>query len=128
MRLRATYGELNNLVTLADMKMKFSSVSQGCFSLTYDPGVFLPNVTLRLSKHVLNTDYVVLKYESDSSFMLSAAQFFSALPDAVKLDTDNKKITIYPSQFDALKNSGKKLYFSSFDILPDALDLTVYFG
>lgn len=128
MRICATYAELNNLVKIIGTKMTFAPRCEGCFALTYDPGVFLPNITLRLRKHMMASSYIKFKYESDSFFMLSAAQFFSALPEAVKLDKNNKIITIYPSQFEALKNANKTICLSSFDIKYDSIDLCAYFG
>ena len=63
-------------VEVIGTKMTFAPRCEGCFALTYDPGVFLPNITLRLRKHMMASSYIKFKYESDSFFMLSAAQFF----------------------------------------------------
>ena len=92
--------DLNKFLEAANTGIKLRGLGENTFELTYNPGALLPNVTMKLRKCGFDKNYVPFRYEVEgaSSFMLSAANFFSFLPEGVVIDKATKTIAIVPTK------------------------------
>ena len=88
--------DLNKFLEAANTGIKLRGLGENTFELTYNPGALLPNVTMKLRKYGFDKNYVPFRYEvaGASSFMLSAANFFSFLPEGAVIDKVAKTIAI----------------------------------
>ena len=127
MDIKVNYGDLNRLLNAAGIEMTLNGISENSFELTYNPGVLLPNITLKLHKRGFVSNYVPFKYEVQgvSSFMFSLANFFSALPEGVEVNKDNHKLAIIPSKLKVFKSFNGKCYFKYFDIHYDRIEIGI---
>lgn len=123
MKLVIKFSEINNLLKSANMQMKLYGMGADCFSVTYDPGVLLPTVSLYLKEPVVSSSYVRFRYDSQQSFLLKAANFLSVLPSGITLDTNKKMITVTPSRLSALSKLGFKIRIENLHVYNDSLDL-----
>ena len=100
--------DLNKFLRAANTGIKLRGLGENTFELTYNPGALLPNVTMKLRKCGFDKNYVPFRYEVEgaSSFMLSAANFFSFLPEGVVIDKAAKTIAIVPTKFKLLSSFG----------------------
>ncbi len=125
MDISVEISELNKILCATNVSMTITGVAENVIDLVYDPGALLPNVTLRLTKHGFNANYVSFKYEAKgaSSFMLSAANFFSLLPNGIAVDKANKIIGITPSELNALRAFQGKCRLRYFVIGRDRIEV-----
>lgn len=116
--------DLNKFLEAANTGIKLRGLGENIFELTYNPGVLLPNVTMKLRKCGFDENYVPFRYEvaGASSFMLSAANFFSFLPEGIVIDKAAKTIAIVPTKLKLLNSFGGRCYFKYFNIHTESLE------
>ena len=125
MRINLTFVEINELVKSTGKDMAFTPISEGCFSLRYNAGGLLPTINIRLRKISQCPGYIKFAYYSENTFLLSAANFFSFLPEGTQLDTSANSITIYPDKLIKLPNLTKTVKLEVFDIHTGSVDISV---
>ena len=111
--------DLNKFLEAANTGIKLRGLGENTFELTYNPGELLPNVIMKLRKcGFFDKKYVPFRYEvaGASSFMLSAANFFSFLPDGIVIDKTAKTIAIVPTKLKLLSFFSGRCYFKYFNI------------
>lgn len=119
--------DLNKFLETANTGIKLRGLGENTFELTYNPGALLPNVTMKLRKCGFDKNYVPFRYEvaGASSFMLSAANFFSFLPDGIVIDKAAKTIAIVSTKLKLLSSFGGRCYFRYFNIHYDRIELAL---
>ena len=105
------------------MPMKLYSMGSECFCVTYDPGSFLPTLSLYLKEPVVSSSFIRFRYDSNQKLMLKAAHFLSVLPSGISIDTDRKTLTITPSGLSVLNRIRQKVTVEDFRIYSDSLYL-----
>lgn len=125
MDISVEISELNKLLSAKNVSMAITGVAENVIDLAYNPGILLPNVTLRLTKYGFNANYVSFKYEAKgaSSFMLSVANFFSLLPNGIVVDKANKTIGITLSELNTLRAFQGKVRLRYFVIGCDRIEV-----
>ena len=128
MDIKANYPDLNAFLKAAGIGITLCGISENTFELTYNPGALLPNVTMKLRKCGFDKNYVPFRYEvaGASSFMLSAASFFSFLPEGVVIDKAAKTIAIVPTKLKLLSSFGGRCYFKYFNIHTESLEFGMH--
>lgn len=127
MDINVLYSELNAFCNAASIGMVLRGISENSLELTYNPGLLLPNITMKLYKYGFGKNCVSFKYEVQgiSSFMFSLANIFSGLPEGIEVNKESKKLAIIPSKLQLLKRFNGKCYFKYFDIHHDRIEIGI---
>ena len=127
MNISAKLYDLNKFLEAANTGIELRGLGESSFELTYNPGALLPNATLILHKCCIDKNHVLFKYEVAwaSSFLLSAANFFSLLPDGIVIDKTTQTIAIILTKLKLLSTFGGRCYFRYFNIHIDSLELGI---
>ena len=81
-------------------------------SASYKPASFLPSVNFSLCVEAVSKEAITLKYTTNVSMILDAVISFvsSNIPEAVRIDSHSKSITVYPQQIKELKKALEFIY------------------
>lgn len=128
MKVSISFYDLNKFLTAANTGVTINGISDDVFELAYNPGALLPNVNLKLRKCGFDSGYVPFRYEAVgvSSFMLSAADFFSILPEGFVIDKAAQTIAIVPSKLSALSSFNGNCYFRYLNIYKDRIEFSLF--
>ena len=117
-----TYKEISDFIEREfHVRPMFTTVDKKTFEVSYKPGFFMPVIVVKFHIDAMRQDVLCLSYECGAAAALMIAGAVSYLegkiPSGVEVDTDNKRIDIYPHGLQQLEKAMEYVTLSdvSFD-------------
>lgn len=103
-----TYQEISDLIERGfKLRPKFSTVDEKCVELSYKPGALMPTIAIKFRIEAMRKDVVCLTYECGKAASLIVAGVVAYLeekiPSGIEINTDDRRINIYPQRFEQLE-------------------------
>ena len=105
-----TYKEISDFIEKEfKIRPKFTTVDEKTFEVSYKPGVFMPNISVKFYIEEVCQDIICLSYEcgTPASLMIAGvvAYLEEKIPSGIEVNTTDKRVNIYPQRFKQLEKA-----------------------
>ncbi len=120
------------------VRIDISTIDERTIEAGYKPARLLPKVTIKLQLKTISREHVSFLYDSnDSNYLIDnlenitsllvckIVRFLDALPNGVKIDSENKIIDIYPLQIKEFQKVWEFTSLSKIKFSNDSVDIVL---
>lgn len=123
-----TYDEIQNLIRKkSKVCPNFTAVDNKTLKIGYKPSMFIPEINVSVHVETISKDLINLSYDCSVAVTMivsGAVKFLeSAIPGGIKINTDSKRIEIYPESFEKMAKVYKYMSLSDIAFTDDAVNV-----
>lgn len=109
MNIVVSYKEISNFIEkMFKIYPKFATVDEKTIEVSYKPGMLMPAISVKLHIEAMRKDIICMSYDCGKpTFLMIAgvvAYLEEKIPYGIEINTENKRINVYPLRFNEVKN------------------------
>lgn len=125
-----TYKEISDFIENEfKIRPKFVAVDEKSVELSYKPGAFLPAIGVKLHIDAMRKDVVCLSYDCSlaASMLIAGVVGYleEKIPSGIDVNTEDKRINIYPLRFGQLERVLEYLSLSDIHFGEDGVTVSL---
>ena len=130
MKVSVYYEEVSNYVEKHYLvRPSIKQVDDKTLSIEYTPHKFIPAICVSVRIEALRKDVICMSYECSKAISLlisgAIAHIEENIPKGIEIDTDSKRINVYPENVTELKNVLAYLSLSGVHISESGMEITL---
>ena len=132
MNVVLTYNEISHFI-MKELKIrpKFTSVDEKTFEVSYSPGMFMPNISVKFHIEAIRRDIICLTYDCAAPASLLIAGVVSYLeekmPSGIEVNTTGKRVNIFPQRFHQIEKALEYVALSDITFEESSAKITLNF-
>ena len=117
MKAVISYTEISDFIEKEfRIRPRFAAIDENSFEVSYKPGIFMPAISVEFRVEAMCEDAVCLSYDCGTGASLIIAGVVAYLeekiPSGIEVNTEEKRINIYPRSFEQIDRVLEYVTFS----------------
>ena len=125
-----TYKEISDFIEKEfKIRPKFTTVDDKTFEVSYNPGVFMPTISVRFHIEAMRKDIVCLSYDcgTPASLMIASvvAYLEEKIPSGIEVNTTDNRVNIYPQRFKQIEKALEYVALSDITFEENSMNIAI---
>jgi len=125
-----TYKEISDFIEKEfKIRPKFTTVDDKTFEVSYNPGVFMPTISVRFHIEAMRKDIVCLSYDcgTPASLMIASvvAYLEEKIPSGIEVNATDKRVNIYPQRFKQIEKALEYVALSDITFEENSMNIAI---